>query len=204
MGAAATLAVCESKGEPVIIAIEGLKIKTTPMMPLVERTVSIQDAFKNKNWDYILHLRGSNFIRKLEIYRIIRDMEPKNFTNELKDYKFALMHIGSVTSGFNCAARACARYLLKTGAQVYAVFDGVDGIISENIKQVTYFDSLKWHGTGSALGTCRDLHEKEMDKIAEFIGKFNFNGIFIIGGFKGIIYVHLAYNSATTTFETKR
>lgn len=97
----------------------------------------------------------------------------------------AVMHIGAPACGMNAAVRSFVRNCIYRGDTVLGIHDGVEGLITGNIKQMEWSDVTGWVGQGGAfLGTKRTLPEGKFEKIAERLKEFKIQGLLIIGGFE--------------------
>lgn len=200
MGSAAVLEVLQNEAEPCVITIEGLNTKRLPLVPLVEKTRSVQAAMHRKDWETVRQLRGKSFISKMHSYEILNSFDPAEYTAELKGYNFAIMHIGSVSSGFNSTIRVIARYCMSKGGKIYAISNGIDGLVSEQIVEVHPSDVSDWYGTGCALGTSRTLPGSNMEKIADVFKKYSICGFFMVGGFNGFV-ASIEFFEARKTYD---
>ena len=71
------------------------------------------------------------------------------------------------------------------GHKPFAISNGFDGFIADEIYEVGWGDVNGWVGLGGALiGTKRSLPHSDYQAVADQITKYNFHGILIIGGFE--------------------
>lgn len=152
MGAEAVLATLDENQEPCVITIHGLATKRLPLVPLVEKTQSVAKATAAKDWDTVKELRGQSFISKMRVYELLNSYGPEPKSDELKGINFMVLHVGSLTRGLNTSMRCLASDCISRSGTIYGVYDGIDGIIADNIKQITWSDIAKSTHAGAELG----------------------------------------------------
>lgn len=113
------------------------------------------------------------------------------------------MHIGAPACGMNAAVRSFVRNAIYRGDMVLGIHDGMEGLMSGNIKPMGKFflarceifliyklfigwsDVTGWVGAGGAyIGTKRTLPGSKVDKVAAKLAEFGIQGLLIIGGFE--------------------
>ena len=105
--------------------------------------------------------------------------------------------IGVLTSGgdapgMNAAIRAVVRSAIAEGMKVFAIYDGYNGLINENIKEMTFSsvsNIISRGGTAIYTARCPEFKEKAgVLKGKETCEKYGIEGLVVIGGdgsFKG-------------------
>ncbi|XP_031570311.1 ATP-dependent 6-phosphofructokinase, muscle type-like isoform X3 [Actinia tenebrosa] len=193
MGAEAALAVLEANSytPPSVICLDGNKIVKKPLMECVEKTLEVQKAMKNREFDKVVHLRGRTFERNLQMFKRLRKVEPPadslcNVKGDCdKDYKLAVMNIGAPAGGMNAAVRAFVRGALYEGHEVLGVKDGIDGLLAGQVQKIGWLDVDGWSDEGGAkLGTTRTTASSDMAAVARQLEKYDIKGILIVGGFE--------------------
>jgi 6-phosphofructokinase 1 len=108
--------------------------------------------------------------------------------------KIAIIHVGAPAGGMNAATRAAVAYCITRGHTPMAIHNGFAGFArhydDKPLGAVRPFDWLEVDGWaskgGSEIGTNRELpSESGMPLIAELFKRYNFDALFIIGGFEG-------------------
>ncbi len=108
--------------------------------------------------------------------------------------RIGIIHVGAPAGGMNAATRAAVAYCLTRGHTPIAIHNGFAGFARHHddkpLGAVRSFDWLEvdsWASKGgSEIGTNRELpSEAGIDTIAELFKLYNFQGLFVIGGFEG-------------------
>jgi 6-phosphofructokinase 1 len=109
-----------------------------------------------------------------------------------KVQNIALLTSGGDAPGMNASIRAVVRTCLYHNLNVFGIYDGYNGLIKNDIKEMKYKDvSNILQSGGTILGTdrCQEFHEKEMRQQAfENLKSRNIDALITIGGdgtFKG-------------------
>ncbi|XP_058465453.1 ATP-dependent 6-phosphofructokinase isoform X1 [Malaya genurostris] len=193
MGAEAVMALMEAdeNTEPCVVSLDGNQAVRVPLMECVKRTKAVMEAMADKNWELAVQLRGLSFSRNLETYKMLTRLKPpKSAFDEqgrgIEGYTMAVMHIGAPACGMNAAVRSFVRNCIYRGDTVMGIHDGIEGLVSGNIKKMEWADVTGWVGQGGAfLGTKRTLPEGKFKEIAARFKEFNIQALLIIGGFEG-------------------
>lgn len=107
--------------------------------------------------------------------------------------KIAFINVGAPAGGMNAAVRAAVAYCLSRGHQPVAIHNGFAGFARHHddkpLGSVRSFDWLEVDGWasqgGSEIGTNRELpSESGMELIANLIEQYEFDALFIVGGFE--------------------
>ena len=189
MGAEASLALALADGEikPIMLATQGNKIVQLPLMDCVNKTRSINEAMKNKDFEKVKQLRSTNLTRSIEALKRLEACECSNETSSGKKYRLALMNVGAPAGGTNNSNRAFIRFLLYNGHEVYGIHDGFEGLVQgDAIRKMSWLEVDEWGCIGgSSLGTNRVLPTDEtLPKIASEFAKHSIQGLLVIGGFE--------------------
>jgi 6-phosphofructokinase 1 len=107
--------------------------------------------------------------------------------------RIAIIHVGAPAGGVNAATRAAVAYCLTRGHTPIAIHNGFAGFVRHHddkpLGAVREFDWLEvdnWASKGgSEIGMNRELpSESGMDTVATLFKQYNFDGLFLIGGFE--------------------
>ena len=108
--------------------------------------------------------------------------------------RIGIIHVGAPAGGMNAATRAAVAYCLTRGHVPVAIHNGFAGFARHHDDKpfgaVRDFDWLEVDGWaskgGSEIGTNRELpSEAGIDILAALFKLYDFQGLFIIGGFEG-------------------
>lgn len=107
--------------------------------------------------------------------------------------KIGFINVGAPAGGMNSAVRAGVAYCLSRGHEPIAIHNGFAGFARHHddkpVGAVRPFDWLEvdaWASRGgSEIGTNREMPEDSgMELIADLIEQYQFDGLFVIGGFE--------------------
>ena len=185
MGAEAVMALMDATPDTdaCVVSLAGNTAIRVNLMECVKKTQAVAKATEEKDWAKAVELRGRSFQRNLDTYRMLSKHHVVN--PEGKGYKLGVMHCGAPACGMNAAVRSFVRNCLSSGNKAMAIHNGVEGLIEDQIKEITWSDVQGWVVQGGALlGTKRKLPKGNFDKIAANLKKHNIQGLLVIGGFE--------------------
>lgn len=117
--------------------------------------------------------------------------------NTSKVKKVAVLTSGGDASGMNACVRACVRYALDQGYEVYGVKHGYKGMVNDEIFKMEYSSvSNCVHAGGTILRSsrCPEFKEPEvMNAAVENLLKRGIENLIVIGGdgsFRGVEAMH--------------
>jgi 6-phosphofructokinase 1 len=85
----------------------------------------------------------------------------------------------------NPATRAAVRYALNRGHTPIAIYNGFNGLLQDNLRELSWIDVDNWAAKGgSELGTNRNLPEIDKGMVAYQLQKHRINSLLVIGGFE--------------------
>lgn len=193
MGSEAVMALMEASddSEPCVISLDCNQAVRVPLMDCVERTQAVTQAMKDRNWELAVEIRGTSFKRNLDTYKLLTKLKPPKFhSNDPSEqgndgFTFAVMHVGAPAGGMNAAVRSFVRYSINRGDTVLAIYDGIEGLMEGNIKNIGWSDVTGWVATGGCfLGTKRTLPGDNLESIAQRLEEYKIQALLIIGGFE--------------------
>lgn len=211
-GAEAVQAVLDATPEtptPVISIIEN-KIVRKGLIEAVKATNEVTKAIKAKDFDRAMQLRDAEFVEYHNTYMMTTatdqpelrlSKEKVGSTTEYADsgkadglqhMRVAIIHVGAPAGGMNSATRAAVAYCLSRGHTPIAVHNGFPGLCRHHddkplgsVREVKWLDVEGWASKGgSEIGTNRGLPDEDFSQTAKCFELYNFNAVFIIGGFE--------------------
>ncbi|CAF0910722.1 unnamed protein product [Adineta ricciae] len=199
MGTEAVLALMEATptSQPVVIAITGNQTVRVPLMQCVEKTLAVAQAMNTKRFKDAQDLRGQSFRGNLETYIRLSKLRPKLFSTKQHSFNLAVVHVGSPACGVNAAVRSIIRYGLCEGHNMFAIFDGLEGLINNQVKSLNWMSVNGWSSVGGSLLGCQKTLAAKVGlaKIAEKIREFNFHALLIIGGYEAYMSISQMYEA---------
>ncbi|CAF3568447.1 unnamed protein product [Adineta steineri] len=199
MGTEAVLALMEATAtsQPVVIAISGNQTVRVPLMQCVEKTLAVAQAMHAKKFKEAQELRGRSFKGNLETYIRLSKLRPKVVSNKQCSFNLAVINVGSPACGVNAAVRSIIRYGLCEGHKMYAIFDGFEGLINNQVKSLDWVAVNGWSSVGGSLLGCQKTLASKVGlaKLAEKIREHNFHALLIIGGYEAYLSILQMYEA---------
>ncbi|KAI0847698.1 6-phosphofructokinase [Daldinia vernicosa] len=196
-GVEAVKAVLEAtpETETCVIAITENKIVRKPLMAAVQDTKKVATAIEAQDFDKAMSLRDAEFSDQYKSYMMTTTMglDQDIHLENTKRMKIGFINVGAPAGGMNAAIRAGVAYCRSRGHEPIAIHNGFAGFARHHgdkpLGAVRNFDWLEVDGWaskgGSEIGTNRELPEESgMELIAELIAKYEFDALFLIGGFE--------------------
>ncbi|KAG6006442.1 hypothetical protein E4U21_007060 [Claviceps maximensis] len=195
-GVEAVKAVLEAtpETETCFIAMNENKIVRKPLMKAVQETKKVAEAVDNKEFDKAMSLRDTEFADQYKSYITTTNvLIDDHKLPEKHRMKIGIINVGAPAGGMNAAVRAAVAYCLSRGHEPIAIHNGFAGFARHHddkpLGSVRRFDWLEVDGWaskgGSEIGTNRELPEESgMELIANLIEQYEFDALFIVGGFE--------------------
>ncbi len=173
--------------EPQLIGMRGNRISKSPLMECVQKTQSVAEAIKDKNYSLAMELRGSSFNETFQTLGTLLRALPHDPIQGQKRFRLAVIHAGAPSPGMNTAVHAAVRIGLDRGHFMLGVSNGFPGLMEGAIQEMDWMSVNGWASRGGAeLGTDRHIPSgKDFYKIARAIEDFKIDGLLIIGGWVG-------------------
>ncbi|KAI6365418.1 hypothetical protein MCOR25_005346 [Pyricularia grisea] len=195
MGVEAVRAVIEAtpETETCFIAVNENKIVRKPLMQAVKDTKKVATAIEAQDFDHAMSLRDSEFAEQYQSFQIMTTPEPALLLPNEKRMKIAFINVGAPAGGMNAAIRAGVLWCQARGHEAIAIHNGFAGFARHHgdkpLGAVRPFDRLEVDGWasrgGSEIGTNREVPSQSgMELIAKLIGQYEFDALFVIGGFE--------------------
>ncbi|KAM0476760.1 hypothetical protein ACHAPX_006185 [Trichoderma viride] len=195
-GVEAVKAVLEAtpETETCFIAINENKIVRKPLMQAVKETKEVAVAVDAKEFDKAMGLRDTEFSDQYKSYLTTTNvLIDDHKLPEKNRMKIGFINVGAPAGGMNAAVRAAVAYCLSRGHEPLAIHNGFAGFARHHgdapLGAVRPFNWLEVDGWaskgGSEIGTNRELpSESGMELIANLIEEYQFDALFIVGGFE--------------------
>jgi len=176
-----------------VITIRENKIERSNLMEAVKMTKSVTAAINAKDFDTAMRLRDVEFKEYYDSYIITTSTDhPRLRLPPEKRLRIAIIHVGAPAGGMNPATRAAAAYCLTRGHTPLVIHNGFPGLQRHHddkplgsVRECTWIDVDPWiNEGGSEIGTNRGLPSEDIAKTAECFELYEFDALFIIGGFE--------------------
>ncbi|KAG6299450.1 hypothetical protein E4U09_008152 [Claviceps aff. purpurea] len=195
-GVEAVKAVLEAtpETETCFIAMNENKIVRKPLMKAVQETKKVSTLIDNKQFDQAMALRDNEFADQYKSYITTTNvLIDDHKLPEKHRMKIGFINVGAPAGGMNAAVRGAVAHCLSRGHEPIAIHNGFAGFARHHddkpLGSVRPFNWLEVDGWaskgGSEIGTNRELPEESgMELIANLIEQYEFDALFIIGGFE--------------------
>ncbi|KAK0655788.1 phosphofructokinase-domain-containing protein [Cercophora newfieldiana] len=196
-GVEAVKAVLEATPETptCFIAITENKITRKPLMQAVLDTKEVAKAIERQDFEMAMSLRDAEFEEQYNSFMMTTavQFDKEMMLPEKERMKIAFINVGAPAGGMNAAVRAGVAYCLSRGHEPIAIHNGFAGFARHHgdkpLGAVRPFNWLEVDGWaskgGSEIGTNRELpSESGMDIIANLIEQYEFDALFLVGGFE--------------------
>ncbi|KAG7114277.1 ATP-dependent 6-phosphofructokinase like protein [Verticillium longisporum] len=195
-GVEAVKAVLEAtpETETCFIAITENQITRRPLMKAVQDTKQVAKAVDAKDFETAMGLRDTEFAEMFTSYMMTTNVRVDDaLLDSSQRMKIGFINVGAPAGGMNAAVRAGVAYCISRGHEPIAIHNGFAGFTRHHDDQpvgsVRPFDWLEvdaWASRGgSEIGTNRELPEESgMELVANLIEQYQFDALFLIGGFE--------------------
>ncbi|KAG7138274.1 ATP-dependent 6-phosphofructokinase like protein [Verticillium longisporum] len=195
-GVEAVKAVLEAtpETETCFIAITENQITRRPLMKAVQDTKQVAKAVDAKDFETAMGLRDTEFAEMFTSYMMTTNVRVDDaLLDSSERMKIGFINVGAPAGGMNAAVRAGVAYCISRGHEPIAIHNGFAGFTrhhdDEPVGSVRPFDWLEvdaWASRGgSEIGTNRELPEESgMELVANLIEQYQFDALFLIGGFE--------------------
>lgn len=177
----------DSSGESSVVVLKENRVGTAPLMESVRKTQAIAAAIQAHEYDKAQEMRGTSWSKMLNTFNIMSQSGPSQPCSKKNGARLAVMTCGWPAPGMNNAIRTAVRVALDQGHTVLGVWDGVNGLIKGDFRELSWMDVEEWNNRGgTALGTNRKIpEEKDYYSIAKTIEEHKIHGLLMIGGWSG-------------------
>lgn len=187
MGAEAVMALVDAtpESEPCVVTLRKNMAQRVPLMACVEKTQAVTKAMADKNWDLAIKLRGGSYLRNLETYKMLSRLKPPKDVVSDGGYRLAIICVGAPCCGMNAAVRSFVRNCISSGNTPFGISNGLEGLANGEVGPIEWSKVAGWCVEGGALlGSKRTKMEQIIEKCAEQLGKFQIQGLCVLGGFE--------------------
>ncbi|KAG9237640.1 phosphofructokinase-domain-containing protein [Amylocarpus encephaloides] len=177
------------------IAINENKITRKPLVQAVLDTKEVAKAIEARDFTKAMSLRDTEFSDMYNSYMTTTatDLNVSMRLPQTKHMRIAIIHVGAPAGGVNAATRAAVAYCLTRGHNPIAIHNGFAGFARHHgdkplgaVREFNWLEVDGWASKGgSEIGMNRETPaESGMELIASLIKHYNFDGLFLIGGFE--------------------
>lgn len=181
--------------ETCFIAVTENKITRKPLMKAVRETKEVAKLIDEQKFDKAMSLRDAEFSDQYQSYMMTTAMglDVDITLPQEKRMKIGFINVGAPAGGMNAAVRAGVAYCRARGHEPVAIHNGFAGFARHHgdeplgaVRPFNWLEVDNWASKGgSEIGTNRELPEESgMEHIANLIKKYEFDALFLIGGFE--------------------
>ncbi len=189
----------EVNGQAFVVGIKGNKVTKTPLEECLAQTHAIHDAIKHCDFAKAMELRGIGFRESFQTVRTLIRALPHEPQPDQRQLRIGVMNADACSPGMNTIVRAVVRLGLDRGHNMLGIYNGLEGLMSNEIKELDWMSVNGWaYIGGSELGTNRHIPaNSDFYALARIVEEHEFDALVIIGGWS-------AYKSALALYEQKR
>ncbi|KAI5121210.1 hypothetical protein M0805_007220 [Coniferiporia weirii] len=179
-----------------MIGIRENKMERIPLVDAVAQTRNVAKAISEKKFDQAMSYRDPEFRESMDGFIAVSALDPTKKVPVNKRMRVAIIHMGAPAGGMNAATRAAVRYCLRRGHTPLAIFNGIRGLLEDNIDELSWLRVDNWMTRGgSELGTNRTLPDVDLGAVAAQFQKYRFDAFFLIGGFEAFRALQILDNA---------
>ncbi|KAK4229549.1 putative 6-phosphofructokinase [Podospora fimiseda] len=178
-----------------VITINENKIMRKPLMEAVLDTKKVAKAIERQDFEEAMALRDTEFSEQYRSFMMTTAVQQDKelLLPEKERMKIGFINVGAPAGGMNAAVRAGVAYCLSRGHEPLAIYNGFAGFARHHgdkplgaVRPFTWLEVDGWASKGgSEIGTNRELpSESDMETIANLIEQYEFDALFLIGGFE--------------------
>lgn len=174
----------DALSEPLLVGVRRDEVHCTPLIEAVEATHRVSDYVAEGDYEAAIEARGVGFTTMVEIYRMLSEARPSVLPGA-DAKRIAVMHAGALAPGMNQLARVAVRAGLDRGYDLFAIQGGVPGLISGDIREVSWSDVEGMANTGGAtFGTRRYVPvEADLYRMARTLEENGIDALLVMGGY---------------------
>lgn len=174
----------DALSEPLLVGVRRDEVHCTPLIEAVEATHRVSDYVAEGDYKAAIEARGVGFTTMVEIYRMLSEARPSVLPSA-DAKRIAVMHAGALAPGMNQLARVAVRAGLDRGYDLFAIQGGVPGLISGDIREVSWSDVEGMANTGGAtFGTRRYVPvEADLYRMARTLEENGIDALLVMGGY---------------------
>lgn len=174
----------DALSEPLLVGVRRDEVHCTPLIEAVEATRRVSDYVAEGDYEAAIEARGVGFTTMVEIYRMLSEAKPSVLPSA-DAKRIAVMHAGALAPGMNQLARVAVRAGLDRGYDLFAIQGGVPGLISGDIREVSWSDVEGMANTGGAtFGTRRYVPvEADLYRMARTLEENGIDALLVMGGY---------------------
>lgn len=184
----------ERHGTASIIGVRRNRVSRLPLEEAIIATRGVADLIKAGEYQQARMARGTSYYEMGKIFEIL-SAPPQEHEPSGKPYRVAVLHAGGLAPGMNTSARAAVRIGLHMGWTVLGVEGSWQGLIDEEIRELSWDDVEGWAFDGGAeLGTRRPVPKvEEFYALGRAIERHDVDALIVMGGFAAYEAVQALY-----------
>lgn len=198
-----------------LVGINENRMTCRPLVDCIAKTRAIGKAMQELRFQDAFNLRDPDFRANYKIWKLMlkgadgysslphsnASRGPSEITKKLS---LGIINCGAPSGGMNAAVAAACLYAMSRGHRVVAIFNGFEGLLQNEIRDMTLKDlfGLVAKG-GSFLGTNRVLPSLNIKRVAEIFQQNHLDALLIIGGFEAFLSLSQLSSARIPKTKTK-
>jgi 6-phosphofructokinase 1 len=183
-----------------LVGMNENRMTIRPLMECVRKTRAISAAMGRLTFEEAFNLRDPDFCANYAMWQLMHRavdsstsasassvLVPPDRDEEhiLRGLRVGILNCGAPCGGMNAAVAAAFFYNMAKGFTSIGIFNGFDGLIQGDARELIRSDMFGMVGKGgSMLGTNRVLPSTNISCVAEQIEKLELDALLIVGGFE--------------------
>lgn len=173
-----------------MLGIQHNQVVASKLSDCLAQNAAIVTALQAKKYQEAVKLRGTSFEEGIETLNVFFQDEPhpeNNPKSSIESLRIGVVHIGACAPGLNTCVRAFVRLSINQGHQVIGIYQGLEGLLKGNVKDMHWMTVNGWSREGGAkLGIARqDTKKLDCKKVFEKLYELKIQYLVMIGGWDG-------------------
>ncbi|MEP7161141.1 MAG: 6-phosphofructokinase [Dermatophilaceae bacterium] len=171
--------------EPHILGVRRNRIAQVPLVESVAATRAVATMIADGDYEAAMDARGGSFREMVDIFATMSRPPSEKDTPAPDAPRVGILHVGGLAPGMNTAARTAVRLGLDAGLRMMGIRGSFKGLISDDLRELTWGDVEGWDADGGAeLGTRRSVPAMEhLYAIGRALEKHEIDALLIVGGY---------------------
>ncbi|HYO84983.1 MAG TPA: 6-phosphofructokinase [Dermatophilaceae bacterium] len=204
LGYAAVQEVLDATPEsvPHVLGIRANRIAQISLVESVAATRAVGTRIAEHDYAAAMASRGGRFTEMVSLFETLSRPPGPNPAEEAarqgrpQPPRVAVLHTGGLAPGMNTAARAAVRLGVDRGLTMLGVRGGFQGLMDDDIRELSWADVEGWVGEGGAeLGTRRPVPSfQQLYSVGRAIEKHQIDAVLVIGGYNAYMSAFRLYS----------
>lgn len=177
--------------ESCIISLKANKIVKLPLLQAIRHTQEVKEAVSSHDFVRAQDLRGHSFRGRVELFDRLTTRDLAAVAEGTEQLRIGLLCVGAPAAGVNAGIRALVKLAAHDGNVVSIFYEGVDGLLQDNIETLSARDVETWVMRGGCkIGSSRTtINTTNMPIVQDKLAQHGISTLVIFGGFEALMSV---------------